>query len=917
MPGIRSQVSGRESAAIDSCRQQSIAVEKPRRLRCCLLLPCLLLLLTPLCATAQDPASAAPIPAAELTALEQELARGMTGTSAIDIRRACKSVARKAAALLEASPEAPNRYAALAILFNGQKRLLGLENSEENRVAIFDTSRKLMDAPDEYAEARFEAEMLLSERELAAKNATVTERIQVLEKRLARYRGTRAEPRSLMIAWFIANKLQAFDLVEKVRDRMAERCAGEREVIAFQRRQAPGDRVNAVFSGTYKVAGGGAVTFPHDRLGHQCLAVFWSTATAGYEDFLGNIKAQQQQFPGRFEVYSFNLDELPDAGQSILRKIGLDATAMHLPGGRSSSAYGAYATTDPVSRLANGQGRVYLHGQETQDNIGMWLDDERYLAQLRYLFTGDFLVADIGNVDHVSKETLSAVQACFTPAPLYYRLTCQEALANYRKAEKLCAAAIKQHPAAPDLWRVRNRRIIALLGMWNLAREPKYLEAAVNEAKAVLATELPPGGDVVARFCLATDTLRRGDADPETLLTEFVEASGGDKAPPAALAAAAILALESNAGTPFGRYREALLDLPEEDHPGLWPVLSFLRNRLHQHRLFWGNPGRWGYNRHHQRYKTRWLITAVAEPADSSRLFRAEFKTLGGAPFNFPRDSAGAYSVIVLAEPPADPAERSHFVKSVSAHTGRANDKDVTLTVVFLTEDTNAVRALMKENEWTFQAAMMPGGLDNPLVQRLGILSADRVPNVVLLRPDGTIAWTMSGLTFPVHGSSVPNWIHPAIKTNIEKCGMDAAFAAIEKGEFKKALALFDRVESPVGAPDPWMADRLQGRALASMGLKDWKAALAEIDAAIKQRQEDFDGNTCQCHGVVEMRLTKATILEKLGRANEAEAERMLAAGETRPHSGPATAIEKAGVPVGVFYDRMKRIRLARWGEEK
>jgi len=117
--------------------------------------------------------------------------------------------------------------------------------------------------------------------------------------------------------------------------------------------------------------------------------------------------------------------------------------------------------------------------------------------------------------------------------------------------------------------------------------------------------------------------------------------------------------------------------------------------------------------------------------------------------------------------------------------------------------------------------------------------------------------------------------------------------------------------------PDPWMADRLQGRALATMGLKDWKAALVEIDAAIKQRQEDFEGNTCQCHGVVEMRLTKATILDKLGRANEAEAERMLSGGETRPHSGPATRIEKAGVPVGVFYDRMKRIRLVRWGEEK
>jgi tetratricopeptide (TPR) repeat protein len=882
-----------------------------------LLLACLLLLLAPLCATAQDPASASLIPASELTALEQELAQGMTGASAVDIRRACKSVARKAAALLEASPEAPNRYAALAILFNGQKRLLGLENTEENCAAILETSRRLMDAPDEYAEARFEAEMLLSERDLAAENATVAERIQVLEKRLARYRGTRAEPRSLMIAWFVANKLQAFDLVEKVRDRMAERCAGDREVIAFLRRQARSERVNAVFSGTYKMAGGGELKFPHDRLGHHCLTVFWSTTTAGYEDFLGNIKAQQQQFPGRFEVYSFNLDELPDAGQSILRKIGLDATAMHLPGGRSSSAYGAYAATDPVSRLANGQGRVYLHGQETQDDIGMWLDEERYLALFRYLYTGDFLVADTGNVDRVSKETLSTVQACFTPAPLYYRLTCQQALANYRKAEKLCAAAIKQHSAAPDLWRVRNRRMIALMGMWNLAREPKYLEAALKEAEAVLATELPPGGDVVARFCLAKDTLRRGDADPETLLTEFVEANGGDKAPPSALAAAAILALESNATTPFGRYREALLDLPEDDHPGLWPVLSFLRDRLHQHRLFWGNPGRWGYNRHHQRYKTRWLITAVAEPADTSQLFRAEFKTLGGAPYNFPRDSAGAFTVIVFAEPPADPAERSHFVKSVSAHTGRTNDKDVTLIVVFLTEDTNTVSALMKENKWTFQAAMMPDGLRNPLVLRLGILSADRVPNVVLLRPDGTIAWTMSGLTFPVHGSSVSSWIHPAIKTNIEKRGMDAAFAAIEKGEFKKALALFDRAESPVGVPDPWMADRLHGRALAAMGLQDWTAALDGIDAAIAQRLRDFEGNTCKCHGVAEMRLTKATILDKLGRANEAKAERFLVVGETRPHAEAATAIEKAGVPVGVFYDRMKRIRLGRWGEGK
>jgi len=908
MASGKRQVTWRRSAAIGCVRQLSAAV-----------VTCLLIT-APLRAADQ-----APIPAARIAALEKELTQGLRGRSAVDVRRACKSVARKAAALLEASPEAPNRYAVLAVLFRGQKGVLALEANEENRSAIFETCRKLMDAPDEYAKSRFEAEMLLSERDLAKRNATVAKRVEVLEKLLSRYRGTPAEPRSLTIASLIAANLHAFDLLQKIRDRMSERCAGDHDVIAFRRRQSPNERVNAVFSGTYEMAAGGAVTFPHDRLGHDCLLVFWSKTTAGYDDFLGKIKAQQERVPGRFEVYSFNLDELPDAGRSLLRKIGLDATAMHLPGGRSSSAYGAYAAMDPVALLANGQGRAYLRGQATRSEIGMWLDDERYLAQFRYLFSGDFLVTppvsslDVGSPSEssakegsaVPAKTVQAIQACFTPAPLYYRLTCQEALANYRKAEKLCVAAIEQHSAAADLWMVRNRRIIALLGMWNLARESKYLEESVKEAKAVLAAELPPGADVVARFCLARDTLRRGDADPEPLLTGLLEATAGDKAPPSALAAAAILAIEANASIPFGQYRAALLDLQEEDHSSLWPVLSFLRDRLHGHRLFWGNPGRWDHTRE-QRYRARGLIVAAAAPADTSRL-RAEFKTLSGGKLSFPRDTGGAFTVIVFAEPPADAADRGRFVQSINAHTGRATSKDVTLTVAFLSQDTDAVSALMKENEWTFQAAMVPGGLGNPLVRRLGILSADRVPNVVLLRPDGTIAWTISGHTFPIHGGSVPGWIQPAISTNIEKCKIEAALAAIEKGDFKEALALFDAAR----APAPWRADRLHGRALATMGLKDWKAALVEIDAAITQRREDFDENTCRCHGVVEMRLTKAIILDKLGRAKEAQAERQLATGETRPHAAAPTRIEKSGVPVGVFYGRLKRMRLARWGKEK
>jgi hypothetical protein len=60
-----------------------------------------------LCEAAQ---SAEPIPEIRITALEQELEQGARGKSAVQVRVAFKSVARQASALLEASPEAPNRY---------------------------------------------------------------------------------------------------------------------------------------------------------------------------------------------------------------------------------------------------------------------------------------------------------------------------------------------------------------------------------------------------------------------------------------------------------------------------------------------------------------------------------------------------------------------------------------------------------------------------------------------------------------------------------------------------------------------------------------------------------------------------------------------------------------------------------------
>ena len=128
----------------------------------------LLLALVPHIAAAQEePTPAASIPESKIASLKTELARSRSKrASSVDRRRACKSVARKGAALVEEYPTAPNRYDVLGLVLESEKRLLGLQNSDRNRKALFRTCSKIAQAPDEYAEIRLEADMLLSERDL-------------------------------------------------------------------------------------------------------------------------------------------------------------------------------------------------------------------------------------------------------------------------------------------------------------------------------------------------------------------------------------------------------------------------------------------------------------------------------------------------------------------------------------------------------------------------------------------------------------------------------------------------------------------------------------------------------------------------------------------------------------------------------
>ncbi|MBT3199719.1 MAG: hypothetical protein HN350_07365 [Phycisphaerales bacterium] len=878
---------------------------------------CLVVLLGYVSVCAAQSQGGAMISESKIASLQKELIEQKKATSSTRMRRACKKTIRSGTALIEASPTAPNRFGVLAIMLESQKRLLVLDKSDRNRDALFDTCGKLINAPDKYALLRLEADLLLSEKTLALKNADVKERASALAELIKRYRDTPAEAKSLMMASLIAPKLDAFDLEKQIYRTMDERFAGDLEVIAWRRSHRDFGHFRVLFKGEFTRADGTSLSFPIDGMGNTCLMYFWSKDTQDIKQRLGEVKDLQTRFPGQLKVFSFNLDELPDCGEKILRSLGLDWTAMRLPGGRKSLTYRVYVGRGSRSVRVNAHGHALLPSNILRTQVAEMpmeqnLDDVRYLSQLQSLLVGDFLVtgADSRNksartAGSVTVETLDAIQACFIAPPLRYRLTRAAALANYRKAEKLCRNAITQNPKASDLWIVRNRRIIALLGMWILDTEPKHLEAAVTEARTALSVTRPGRADVVPRFCLAKKAIRQGGSTPESVLAALVKETQKGDVQASAYAAAAIVAMDANSSDLHAKYRKMLLETHNGDQ-AMWPVVTFLCDQNHTFRLFKANyympPSQ---ARRSVRAALRRNGAALDAAADTSGPLQLKLKTLTGDTLSLPQATDGKLTLLMFIEPPADPAadfptaiggavtEDSRGRKRVllggmqkafelaEQHTR----KNIKVIAAFLSDDADRVKALMQKYKWSCQVAMLPGGIKNPLVRRLGILSADRAPNVAMLRADGTIAWTLSGIVHPQLKSEgvgeLLAVLSRGIIANINVVEIEASIKALKKGDFQRAVQLFSGPFDPPKYPHPgvWTAPRLYGSAAANMGLKKWDAALADIEAAIEAHRVVFNRKApCACQCSADMELTKARIFEQLGKLQDAKAARQRAA---------------------------------------
>jgi tetratricopeptide (TPR) repeat protein len=896
-------------------------------------------------------ATSSDIPESAIAALQKELEEAASATSSTGKRRAYKNVARDGENLLQASPEDPNRWQVLSIMFDSHKYLFSMENSDLNREALLEVSVMLADAPDEYAELRLEADLLLSEKNLSDKEADVAERARALEALTVRYRHTSAEAKCLIIASQIAEKLGDLDLQRNIINTLTDRFAGDPAVIDWCRQNLGVGQMDVFFTGTYTRSDGVTLKFPYDIMGHAYVVVFWSNNTPGVEEYLQHLGELQESLGHVFRVYSFNIDELPDAGQSVLQKLELDWVAMRLPGGRNASAYRTYGQGDPSCLFCNGFGHALLMPsfdanreadplkRATLELSARRVPEYRHLAQLQSLSIGDFLVTartqkidpafppemqmisfdgDMApaeklnrTADSVSEESLAAIQACFTPSPIRYRLAQNEALANYRKAHGLCLDALRKYPADPNSWIVRNRLIIALLGMSNLSGEPEYLEQAAVHARKVLAGEVPPAGGVAARFCLTKLAIRQDDAKTKTLLADLIEDSGGAKAPASAYAAAAILALDAHDRGLHEHYRDQFPEWGYDGNPALWQVTSFLRDRFHRFALLKAN---YIYNRHNS--SPRGYIINLGRAPSDIQMPGIELKTLDGKILRIPEDTNGTSTLLVFVEPPevimtepeldakGNPKPKTPYAIMASALelADRHINKDLNVITAFLCDDPAKIKTMMKVKGWTCQAAIVPGGLANPIVQRLGIQSADRIPNPFLLRRDGTIAWDARGLEYKGAGDTLFTMLL-AMKVHIEACEVEYACSALEKGEFKEAARVFGGPYMP-WPPDRfgWRPPRYHGQALAYIGLKDWEAALESIEKAIDAQKLRYyqalryDKDAAKWREqaatvtvnhpddtLIELWSVKAEILDKIDRKDEAAEMRERAAEPATP----------------------------------
>ncbi len=822
--------------------------------------------------------------------LDKALVSAKEGSSQARQRLGMKMVIRDAEELAETHADSPSRFLILEFLFRAYQQLIAIDDGTEQRKALLETARELVKAPDDLAGLRLEADLLLSQADLAKNGANAETRAEALRPFVDRYVDTAVGAKVLRLAMVMALELGDNRLVTDLQEMIEKRFAGDLDMISFQRDKLGGQVFGAPFTGTFENSQEKTIRYPMDALGHSTLFLFWSKQDGGEEIVKGIAAAyleKKEELDGRLEFVSFNLDELPDAGESFVRGLGVDWQVLRLPGGRKNPIYEPYVRSDPKLLTVSPTGYTALimsgttqqkqdteggpdYGRLFQSTLSRQWTQPRYVEQLSSLLAGDFLVLDPeGGIDptlppelkamaaaqplaraaaSLPKETLRAIQDCFIAPPLRYRATHAEIHASYAKAVDLCRKAIADNPAAPDLWIVRNRLIVALLGLWKTDTDLAKLEEAIAESKTALSAGFPKGCEVIARFCMTREALRQPEADSRAIINTMVADSGGDSASGQALAAAALLSLEVADRKRFEDYRGMIVK-EHTENPMMWTFSAFLLDRYHSYWLFQVPfTAGWSYGRREK------YFMSTGDSEEAHRILHTELTAADGKTMRIPEGLDSDYTIIYFTNPapwskmrddglPQSP-ERS--IKPFLDFAATRPDGDVKVLLASFGGEAEAIHAELLAGKSMVDCPVfsIPGGIANPLVHRLGILSEDTSSNSVLIGKDGRILTVISGLSSNRNDSALINVVTSQDEKKVN--------AALDKGDIEGAKKF---ILALAPAFDPEAVDEkgrklklpkfslphLRARAKVYLALGEIDLALADAEEVV-QRQLGTDG---------------------------------------------------------------------------
>lgn len=857
------------------------------------------------------------IPADQISSLQTQLDEATQSKSSARKKLALRRVVRACDEVLESNPNAANRFEMMGVLFSSQQKLIGLDNSALNRRSFLETCRKLVAAPNEYAAIRLDADLLISQAELAQQGADPKTRAEALRPLVDRYRDTEVEGKVIRIAMLMALEFGDAGLISYMRRVIAERLPGDMEMINFQRDKLAGQVFGAPFIGRFELSDGTPVCFPMDYLGKTTALYFWSKDNGGLEDLRELADAWKKiktdsDAADRYQFVSFNLDDLPDAGESVLRELDLDWPAIRLPDGRENPIYKTYVRGDPFKLTmaptgytamfmsgagSSGRGTKSKSGYERslQSSLARVWTKPQYTSQFQSLLAGDFLVTDPeGDFDPalppewkavvaaggdqsqplprgdslVPDDRLQAIQNCFVKAPERYRLTSEQAQANYQKADALCQQVIAEYPDATDLWMVRNRRMIALMGLWKVEGSPTRFANALKEAEHALQQGYPNGTDLIARLCVARQKLRDPDQDVDSVISQFVSQQPNVAT---ANAVAALLALEISDRRLHEKYRHASLD-QYADAPAVWNATAFLLDRYHRYWMY--QPpfvAGWTYGRRQGHF------LAIGTPEDAMRTVQLELKTLDGKTLRVPEDTQGKWAIIEFRPD----AEITPHLARYGTFTSERPVNDTRQFVAILNEDVDAAREACakrleeqqkrKQAPDHFQTMLVAGGIKHPIVQRLGILADGVKPDILIIRPDGTIAAFLSGMTMiSQHGNALQNLLEWQDEKAVDE--------ALDRGdlELAKRLAFTYAPVDPPANPDQKKkpakkvgVPHLRARTKVSMALGDMEAAKADVQEVYLEVNRKAGWLSMRTQDLDETEKLKAKVIGASGASKE------------------------------------------------